>query len=370
MKKQLILMFLVVTALALKIENGPAQEITADRVPAAVKQTFQTRFPGVKLAEWKIKSDKNYEAEFTLNGTNIAAKFDSTGKWLETESAIPLSKVPKAVRDTIASQFKGCKVVEAQTLEQRNEQRPTYELHLENAEEVVKAQFSADGAVLNQSAKPNVAKTKDAPQTLPKFTRPLEITNPFLPLASLKQDILEGKKMRIERTAKPEVHKTFKIGDQTIEALAVEDREFGADGKLTEATLDYFAQDDAGNVYYLGEDVDEYKNGKISGHSGAWLLGKDTQTPGLLMPAHPKVGDQFRSEDVPKITWEADEVVSVSETVTVPAGTFQNCVKIKEVTSDGDTEYKLYARGVGCVKEVESDGELALKSHITNEAAK
>lgn len=203
-----------------------------------------------------------------------------------------------------------------------------------------------------------------APKALPKFSHPREITNPLLPLASLKQDILENKNEYIERTAKPDLHKTFKIGDQTIEALVVEDREF-ADGKLAEVTLDYFAQDDDGIVYYLGEDVDEYKNNKVVGHSGAWLLGKDTQTPGVLMPAHPKVGDKFMSEDVPKITWEKDEVVSVSETVIVPAGTYKNCVKIKEVASDGSTEFKFYAPGIGCVKEAGSDGDLPLKSHTT-----
>ena len=197
-----------------------------------------------------------------------------------------------------------------------------------------------------------------------KFSRPREITNVYLPLASLKQDILESNGERVERTAKPDTHKTFTIAGQTVEALAVEDREY-ADGKLAEVTLDFFAQADDGTVYYLGEDVDEYKNGEVIGHSGAWLLGKDTQKPGVLMPAHPKVGDRFRSEDVPKITWEADEVVSISETVTVPAGTYPHCVKIKEKTSDGDTEYKYYAPGVGCVKEVEPDAQLPLVLHQT-----
>jgi len=209
----------------------------------------------------------------------------------------------------------------------------------------------------------NSAGTAQAP--LPKFSHPSEITNPYLPLASLKQDILKNGTERVERTAKPEIHKTFQVGGQTVEALTVEDREFNAGGGLTEATLDYFAQDDDGNVYYLGEDVDEYKSGQVVGHSGAWLFGTDTQRLGLLMPAHPKVGDKFKSEDVPKITWEQDEVISLSETVTVPAGTFQNCVRVKEIASDGDTEYKLYAPGVGCVEEIEGKAGLLLKSHDT-----
>jgi len=209
--------------------------------------------------------------------------------------------------------------------------------------------------------------SSDAAQApLPEFLHPRDITNPYLPLASLRQDILENENERVERTAKPEVHKTFRLGGQPVVALTVEDREYTASGDLTEATLDYFAQDDDGNVYYLGEDVDEYKNGKVTGHSGAWLLGKDTQKPGLLMPAHPKVGDQFMSEDVQKITWEKDEVISVSETATVPAGTFHDCVKVKERASDGATEFKFYAPGIGCVAEMESDGSLPLKSHTTH----
>jgi hypothetical protein len=204
----------------------------------------------------------------------------------------------------------------------------------------------------------------DAAQATPRFTHPREITNPYLPLATTQRDILESKSTRVERTVKPEIQKSFTIAGQTIEALAVEDREF-EDGKLAEIALDYIAQDDAGCVYYLGEDVDTYKNGKVSGHPGAWLLGKDTVKPGVLMPAHPAAGDKFRSEDVPHITWEHDEVISVSEAVTVPAGTYQHCIKIREKLSDGKTEYKYYAPGVGCVMEVEDGGSLMLKSHET-----
>jgi hypothetical protein len=208
---------------------------------------------------------------------------------------------------------------------------------------------------------------------LPRFTHPLEITNPYLPLASLQQDVLLGKegskKVRVERTVLPEKHKSFQIGDQTVEALVMEDREF-ENGELAEVTLDYIAQADDGTVYYLGEDVDEYKKDKVVGHGGAWLLGVQTQNPGVLMPAHPKVGDKFKSEDVPKVTTETDEVLSVAETVTVPAGTYHNCLKIKEVLSDSDIEYKYYAPGVGCVREVPQEGDLLLQSQQTKKPAK
>jgi len=221
----------------------------------------------------------------------------------------------------------------------------------------------AAAVVLAVAGCSSVDSSASAQKDWPQFSHPREITNPYLPLASLKQDILESKDERVERIARPEVHKTFSIGGQTVEALTVEDREYNASGELTETTLDYFTQDDDANVYYLGEDVNTYKHGKLSGHGGAWLFGKDTQKLGVLMPAHPKVGDKFKTEDAPPITWEADEVISLSETMTVPAGTFHDCVKVKEHASDGGTEYKLYAPGVGVIAEMDSDGGVLLKSH-------
>lgn len=134
--------------------------LTPDQVPVAVNQRFQAKFPTVKSAEWKIKSDKNYEAEFTLKGTEIAAKFDSAGKWLETESAISRSKVPKAVRETATKTFKGYQVIERQSVQRWNEEHLIYELHLENTQEIVKVQFAADGLVLSKSAKPKPEKGK------------------------------------------------------------------------------------------------------------------------------------------------------------------------------------------------------------------
>jgi nitrogen-specific signal transduction histidine kinase len=84
---------------------------------------------------------------------------------------------------------------------------------------------------------------------------------------SVKQDILENKSERVERTAKPEVRRTFQIAGQTIESLAVEDREFDSAGNLTDATLDYFAQGDTTDGCGLGLSVAQWivsaRGGKI-----------------------------------------------------------------------------------------------------------
>lgn len=204
-----------------------------------------------------------------------------------------------------------------------------------------------------------------------KFSHPREITNPYLPLATVKRDVLEGTeeghKTRVERTAKPDIHKTFKFGDLTIEALAFEDRAYEG-GQLVEVAMDYFAQDDKGTVYYLGEEVDEYADGKIVGHDGSWLFGKDTPALGVMFPAQPTIGLKWRSEDVSNDISEVDEIVSLSEQVKTPAGVFANCVKVKEHLADGTIEFKYYAKGVGVVREVPPDGDVLLQSHETMSA--
>jgi hypothetical protein len=280
-------------------------------------------------------------------------------------------RVPEAVRATILAN--GGKVGAVDKESEKIDGKGVYEavgkdksgkeVDLVITEDGKLVMFKDDDAA--DRAAEQAAKTRTELAKL-KFSHPREITNPWLPLALVKQDILEGREegklVRIERTAKPEVHKAFKVGKQSVEALAFEDREF-EDGKLAEVALDYFAQADDGTVYYLGEDVDEYKDGKVVGHGGAWLLGVQTQVPGVLFLAHPRVGGKFFSENVPNITTEEDEVVSLSETVTVPAGTYQNCVKVKEKLSDGKTEFKYYAPGVGVVKEVPAEGEVLLTTH-------
>ena len=67
-------------------QTSKSKPKAAAEVPGVVRQAFQARFPAVKEVEWKLKSDRNYEAEFTLKEVEIAAKFDSAGKWLETST--------------------------------------------------------------------------------------------------------------------------------------------------------------------------------------------------------------------------------------------------------------------------------------------
>lgn len=142
-----------------------------------------------------------------------------------------------------------------------------------------------------------------------------------------------------------------------VETRIVEERE-SAGGKLIEVSRNYFALDQRTNdVYYFGEDVEMYKDGKVKNREGSWLAGVNGAKFGLFMPAKPEVGQKFYQEVAPKVAMDRFEVVSVTEEVKVPAGDFKNCLKTKETTPlEKGTEYKLYAPEAGLIV----DGSLKL----------
>ena len=143
-----------------------------------------------------------------------------------------------------------------------------------------------------------------------------------------------------------------------VETRVVEERET-KDGKLIEVSRNYFAiEPKSGDVYYFGEDVDMYRNGRVINHEGSWLAGVGGARFGLMMAGNPVVGARHYQEVAPRKAMDRAEVVSTTETITTPAGTFKNCVKIEETTplEPGAKEYKFYAPGVGLVQ----DGEVKL----------
>jgi len=140
----------------------------------------------------------------------------------------------------------------------------------------------------------------------------------------------------------------------------VEERE-SANGKLVEVSRNYFAVGaQSHHVYYFGEDVDKYKKGKVTSHGGAWLAGVNGAKHGIAMPAENKVGDKYYQEQAPKVAQDRAETVSLTETIKTPAGTFENCLRVKETTPlEPGTEYKYYAPEIGLVQ----DGKLKLVQH-------
>ena len=139
-----------------------------------------------------------------------------------------------------------------------------------------------------------------------------------------------------------------------VRTRIVEERETEG-GQLAEVSRNYFAIDrTTGDVYYFGEDVDEYKDGKVVGHGGAWLSGANGGRFGLMVPAKPRVGDRYYQEIAPKVAMDRAEVVSVTEEVKVPAGAFKGCLHTKESSAiEGGVEDKWYAPDVGLIKDAD-----------------
>ena len=68
-------------------------------------------------------------------------------------------------------------------------------------------------------------------------------------------------------------------------------------GRVVEDTLDWYAQDPSGSVWYFGEATKELDaHGKVTSREGSWADGRDGAQAGVFMPANPRVGQSFRQE--------------------------------------------------------------------------
>ncbi|MFM9994266.1 MAG: hypothetical protein ACKVU4_00535 [Phycisphaerales bacterium] len=153
---------------------------------------------------------------------------------------------------------------------------------------------------------------------------------------------------------------TITVLDETevvdgVTTRIVEERETD-EGELVEVSRNFFAADPAtGDVYYFGEDVDMYKDGKVSrsgAAAGAWRSGVNGARFGLLIPGRPKLADRYYQEVAPGVAMDRAEVSALDASVNTPAGPFERCVHLKETTPlESGTSRKWFAPGVGLVKD-------------------
>jgi hypothetical protein len=123
------------------------------------------------------------------------------------------------------------------------------------------------------------------------------------------------------------------------------------DGELIEDTFDWYAQDKGGNIWYLGENTAEFDKGKLVTKEGSFEAGVDGALPGIIMPADPKDGMQYRQEYYKGKAEDNGEVLSTDEMAQSPFGHFDNALLTKDTISiePNVLEYKLYAKGIGPV---------------------
>ncbi|MCG3125745.1 MAG: hypothetical protein CHACPFDD_00571 [Phycisphaerae bacterium] len=210
------------------------------------------------------------------------------------------------------------------------------------------------------------------PATLPDFASatfsdPTRIDNAFFPLTpgrslTFTADTPDG----VERSVVETLAET-RVVDGVL-CRVVRDRVYLND-VLVEDTRDWYAQDDAGNVWYMGEEVDNY-NYDASGvliditHEGSWEAGEDvagrgsTAHPGIIMKASPAAGDQYHQEYYAGEAEDEAEVVATAVSVTLGDRSAYTCLQTRDFTAldSALNEYKYYAPGVGLVLEEDVGG--------------
>jgi hypothetical protein len=151
-------------------------------------------------------------------------------------------------------------------------------------------------------------------------------------------------------------------GKKRVIATRVLEEKETADGELVEISRNFFAScQPSRDVYYFGEDVDIYEDGKVVSHDGAWLAGKHGARPGIIMPESAfLLGTRYFQELAPGVALDRAEHAATDLEVQVPAGEFDDCVQVIETTplQPGSESVKTYCPGVGMV----TDGDLELVS--------
>ncbi|NOT00963.1 MAG: hypothetical protein HOP29_10080 [Phycisphaerales bacterium] len=205
------------------------------------------------------------------------------------------------------------------------------------------------------------------PATVPDFaattfSQSTVIDNPLFPLPPGRVLTYQGETMEgTERIVIEVLSETREV--MGVTCRVVRDRAF-VDDVIVEDTFDWFAQDDAGNVWYMGEVVDDYNYDEAGNfiditHGGVWEAGLDVAgsgviaRPGMQMRASPAAGDVYHQEYYAGSAEDQGEVVALDVSVTLGDGTDYTCLQVRDFTllHPGADEYKYYAPGVGLVLE-------------------
>lgn len=164
-----------------------------------------------------------------------------------------------------------------------------------------------------------------------------------------------GKKMVYEAKTEEGINEKIEIEILTetkniegVETIVYLDKVYN-NGEMVEETRDYLAQHKNGDVWYFGEEVDNYENGKLKDHSGTFIHGKDGAKAGIWMKAEQKVGDSYKQEYYKGEAEDMRDTVATGLTVTTKLGTYKDCVKVYDWTplDKASREHKYYCSEVG-----------------------
>ena len=175
-----------------------------------------------------------------------------------------------------------------------------------------------------------------------------EITNPYFPLPPGTTFHVEGTTDGIPASDDMAVTHDTKV---IVGVLCTVVHDVGyTDGVLSEDTLDWYAQDSDGNVWYFGEDTKELDpDGNIISTEGSWEAGVNGAQQGIIMEANPHVGDKYQQEFAAGVAQDMAQVLNLNRSACVSYGCFDDLLLTKEFSplEKGVTEHKYYAAGVG-----------------------
>jgi hypothetical protein len=182
----------------------------------------------------------------------------------------------------------------------------------------------------------------------PVFSNPTNVTNPLFPYSQTDQIILlgsvDGQLFHVIYTLLPTTKKINWNGQQ-VETIIVQ-YVAQVNGQIEEYALDWYAQADDGAVWYLGEDVFDYKDGVVFSTAGTWLTERDGPMA-MIMPANPQVGDVYRVETIPGVAFEEITVKAVNVTVQGPKGRIDGAMVAEQLHMDGSYSNKTFVPGYG-----------------------
>ena len=231
---------------------------------------------------------------------------------------------------------------------------------------------ATSGALIPQ---PHVSGLRVAPDAarvdlrVPTFSHSTEITNPLFPVSEQASVLMlghvDGRPFRTEVTLLPDTEVVRWAGTNVGVLISQYVAYMG--GKIDEVAYDRYAQADDGSVWYFGEDVFDFRDGGIVVTEGTWLAGRDGP-PAMIMPAHPQVGEVYRTENAPPFVFEQVTVGSVSEHLQGPFGSLIG-MRAKELHLDGSSEDKLFAPGYGEFRTAAGGDLEALAMAVPTDAA-
>ncbi len=338
----------------IELTLGEAPTAIQDAVAAVLGDGTLTR-----LTNEFENGESFYDAEFEADGQTQSVKLSDSGDVLETAIDVDVVSLPTTVTDALRQRYRRGIIESAQFITTETERLFEVDLKVRGVHRELT--LVADGTIQSDIVRPPESASAGA-ERYRQFTT--EAETPFFILTIGAVATFEG-----VNDAGENEQLIVSVLDAVkmingVETRIVEERHL-VDGNLVEVSRNFVAVDrGTGNVYYFGEDVDDYEDGEITGHPGEWRDGVRGAGFGLLVPAVPRVGLVFLQERAPGVALDTVEILSTTATVVTPFGTFTNCVQFRETTplEPGAESIKFYAPGIGLVL----DDTLHLTNFATN----